>query len=71
MPARTLERPTLSFTSRFLCCVGFLKSASSNKMLRPVCAMAIARLLALVVLPSPGSGDVTSNVLARLPRPGP
>ena len=44
------------------CCVGLRMSASISSTRRPDCAIAPARLLAKVVLPSPGDGLVTISI---------
>src|SRR5207253_6483900 len=62
-PRRMLVRPTSLFIPNTTCCIGLRQSASISNTRRPVCAMAIARLLAMVVLPSPDEGEVTRSVL--------
>jgi len=62
-PSNTLERPTSSVSLKMRCIIGLRVSASMSSTLRPDCAIAIARLEAIVVLPSPGEGEVTRIVL--------
>ena len=57
----------MSSSSKILCCVGLRKSQSISRVRWPAWAMAMARLLAEVDLPSPGAGLVSRNVLASAP----
>src|SRR5699024_847059 len=56
-----VDQPRWFWTSNVACVVGRRRSASSNTVLLPACAKAIATLAAVVDLPAPGVADVKST----------
>src|SRR5689334_3415282 len=66
-PARKLDSPTEISNENSVCMRGLRMSASIKTTLQPVCISEIARLIAVVVLPSLGAALVTSIVLGGRP----
>ena len=65
VPANTSRRHrSRGFSRKMRCCVGLRKSASRMRVFCPAQAIAMARLLTSVDLPSPAIGEVIRIVLA-------
>src|SRR5258708_32198856 len=63
----TSLRPQLFATPKTLCSLGRRRSPSIKSTLRPISAIAILRLQATVVLPSPGLGLVRTTTRGQSP----
>src|SRR5262249_43646114 len=66
-PARKEDKPTAVLRENTWCMRGFRISASINTTFEPVCVKEIARLTAVVVLPSLGAALVTTIVRGGWP----